>query len=307
MSVVEEMNSVETISFRGLVVLYICYTTHVILDPQNRFTRRQVAAQGSGRRIFFVFLGVVSVIGWSYVFFVSDAFMLKDVEVRGVKTLDPVEVKREVYDVIDSRPHPFWQPARHTWFLRAEELEPLLKERLFAERVTVDNPSKNILRLLVEERSRRSILRTSSQWLWIDMQGVILDALSPKESQDADNRLLGKPATVTADAPIVYINREKPFHVGESIQIGDMRAWLDVALEMKKQGIAYREIEPPTEASSTQLVLKTAEGYDVWFDTSSDTLKTQIEAYRAFQKQKPKDVQVHEYVDVRIPGRVYVK
>lgn len=278
------------------------------VEPQNRFTRRQTATQGSsGRVVFFLFLGLVAVIGWSYVFFVSDAFMVKDIEVRGVKTLDPMEVKREVYATIDGRARPFWQPARQMWFLRAGELEPILKDQLFAEQVSVDKSSGNVLRLLVKERARRYILRTPSQWLWIDLQGVVLQELTPQESKDADQRLLGKPATVTADAPIISIDRQTPLHVGEGIQVHDIRSWLDIALEVQKQGIAYREIEPPVEASSTRLILKTAEGYDVWFDTSSDTLKTQIEAYRAFQKQKPKDVHVQEYVDVRIPGRVYVK
>lgn len=285
---------------------HLCYTTGVVLEPQNRFTRRQVALQGSSRVVFFVFLGVVAVIGWSYVFFVSDAFMLRDVEIRGVKSLDPLAVKREVYDVVDHRARPFWQPARHMWFLKAGDVEPVLKERLFAEELSVDNVSGNILRLIIKERARRYILHTPTQWLWIDLQGVVLQELTLKELKDAENRLLGKPALITSDAPIIHLDQSR-LQIGETIQRQDIRAWLDIALDMQMQGIGYREIEPPADTSSTQLTLKTAEGYAVWFDTSSDTLKKQIEAYKAFAKQKPKDVQVHEYVDVRIPGRVYVK
>lgn len=279
-------------------------------EPQNRFTRREKATQSSaGRVIFFVFLGCLASVGWTYLFFVSDAFMLRDIEVRGLVSLDPLDVKREVYRSMDEHPHPFWQPSRHLLFLHTTDLEKNLKENLFAERVTVDKSSNNVLRLLVEERARRFILKTPTQFFWIDIQGTVLHELSTEERKNAETRATAILGPATYDAPIIFLDQQTTIQSGERIHADEktIRGWLDVALEAQKQGIQHRQIQPEAGTSSTRILVKTFQGYDIWFDTSTDTLKTQIEAYTAFIKQRPKDLRIEEYVDVRIPGRVYVK
>lgn len=260
------------------------------------------------RLVFFLFLGVVAAIGWLYVFFISDAFQVKAIEIAAGKGMDPLRVKREVYEAIDVRTRPFWQPARHSLFLNVEELESVLTERLSAERVTIEKPSINILRLMVEERVKRFILHTPTRYVWLDKMGVVLSELTNQEQKDAEARLSLKRMSNLTDPPIIaYDDRLVPVVIGQVVQVPQATVWLAISLQLQKQGIGYREVEPPQDASTTKLVVKTAQGYDAWFDTSQDTLETQIEAFKAFQQQKPKDVQVKEYVDVRVPNRIYVK
>lgn len=278
----------------------------MVLEPQNRFTRREGIERGSVRAAFFVFLGVVAVIGWSYIFFVSEAFMIKDIEVRGVKSLDAVDVKREVYDIVDKRPKPFWQPARHIVFIKQEELAPLIAERLFAEHVTIDKQDSHILRLMIQERARKFILHTPHQSLWVDLQGTVLQELTLVEAKHLSERRAGKRLADPNDAPIIFLDGVSVLKPAEVVPDGRIQTWLDITREVQKQGIRYREIQPESSPSSTRLTLKTLQGYNLWLDTS-ETLERQIEAYKAFEKQKPKDVVIHEYVDVRIPNRIYVK
>ncbi len=235
--------------------------------------------------------------------------MIKDIEVRGVKTLNPLSVKREVFDVIDKRPHAFWHPARHGWFLETQELQAELASHFFTDHVTVDKVSSNILRLSMTERSPSFVLSTPSHFYWMDTQGVILNELDSKDSHNVQLRLMGQGSVKPTDPPIMSIPNIDSLRVGQRIQEqGEyIHTWLDIALQVQKQGISYRQIQAPLNASSTKLTVQTMQGYEIWFDTYSDTLQMQIEAYKTFEKQKPKDLRIESYVDVRVPDRVYVK
>lgn len=286
----------------------ICYTADMLLEPQNRFTRRATRERGSVRFAFFVFFAFVAVIGWLYVFFISEAFQVKDIEVIGVKGIDPVHAKREVYEAMDARPRSFWEPARHSLLMDLGHLEPAVTDRLGVERVALTKVSTNILRLSIEERVRRFILHTPTQYLWMDFRGRALAELTAQEQKDVEARLAAKRLTNVQDVPVLsYPTVIQPLQPNEGIPDPEIARWLAIGLQFQKQGISYREIQPPRTPSSTRLVVITAQGYEAWFDTSQDTLETQIEAFKAFQQQKPKDLQVKEYVDARIPQRIYVK
>jgi hypothetical protein len=280
----------------------------MLLEPQNRFTRRATRERGSVRFGFFVFFAFVAVIGWLYVFFISDAFQVKNVEVVGTKGIDPVYAKREVYEVMDARPRSFWEPARHSLLMDLDHLEPVITDRLGVERVALTKVSTNILRLSIEERVRRFILRTPTQYLWMDFRGRVLAELNSQEQKDVEARLMAKRLTTAQDVPILtYPELTRALEPNEGIPDPKTSRWLAMGLQLQKQGIGYRELQPPGTPSSTRLVVITAQGYEAWFDTSQDTLETQIEAFKAFQQQKPKDLQIKEYVDARIPQRIYVK
>jgi hypothetical protein len=51
------------------------------------------------------------------------------------------------------------------------------------------------------------------------------------------------------------------------------------------------------------LVYLTGGGPDDWKQISD----YHIEMYRKYMESKPKEMQVREYIDVRVPGKVYVK
>jgi hypothetical protein len=279
----------------------------MLLEPQNRFTRRETTQdRGAMRLAFFIFLGIVSVIGWLYLFFISDLFQVKGIEVAG-KGIDPVEVKREVYEVLDGRPRPFWQPARHSFFLQPEQIESLLTERLSAEHVTVDKRGFNILRLMIQARVRRFVLHTSTQDFWMDGRGFILSEPTLQEQKEIFDRLARKRPSAFTDPPIFSYPRLQVSSSTAGVIDPQIGRWLAAAFQLQKQGLSYLEIQPPQDASSTKLVVKTAQGYEAWFDGYTDTLEMQIEAFKAFQQQKPKNLQIKEYVDVRIPNKVYVK
>lgn len=262
--------------------------------------------QSGGTRPIFFFLVLVALFGWAYVFFMSDLFLVSDIEVRGLKSVDAYDVKREAFAIMDQQNSRWSWLNRHALFLNREAIEEGLKETLFAELVAVENVHFNVLRLLIEERSNRFIFHSHQQYLWVDLQGVATAELSVDERKQAQARILGQRSVRSDDAPIIHRDLDELIAAGYRVSDQtEVRSWLEFTNRIYKQGFLYREYEPPT-ASSTSATLISREGYPVFVDLSKD-LNYQLNAYNAFKQDKPKELQVKEYVDVRIPGRIYVK
>lgn len=268
----------------------------------NRAAR---AERWNRRTAVFGMLAATGVIGWAYVLLMSPLFMVNDVQVEGIKTLDPMEVTKEALRTLDSREGgPIWL-KRHIWFIDTEKLQNELKERIFAANVIVDKSWPNVLRLSVEERSKRMIFHSRQQYFWVDLQGFATAELSSDEKHDAQSRLLGQRAADLNDAPIIKHNFDDPVAVGAGVTDSfGAREWLDLAEQLNKAGMPYREVEPP-DASSTRFNVLANDGYNVVMDITTP-IDLQVKTYNAFKSSKP-NLKGVEYVDVRVPGRVTLK
>ena len=283
------------------------HTYHALMQEER--SKHGIAYRGEGkaspRAKVFAFFIVFACIGWLYVVFVSDAFVVRDISAGGLSNLTQLDVSREVFRSLDKRT--VWRPwgPRHSWFIDKEMLTHDLEERLFAERVSVDNIQNNVLRLSIRERSKRVILHTGNGFLWADRSGVVTDELTPLELQDVRARLSRKRSSQLQDPEIFVLPAASEFAAGYIVaSTNTMRMWIGLSDAFKSSGLNFIELEPPS-VSSTRVTVKTAEGHRVFLDTQIP-LKSQIDTYNAFLKMKPRP-QVSEYVDVRVPGRIYYK
>lgn len=283
------------------------HTYHALMQEER--AKHGITFRGEGgpspRAKVFVFLGVFACVGWLYVIFVSDAFVVRDIDARGISNLSPIDVSREVFRSLDKRMA--WRPwsPRHAWFIDTANLEHDLADRLFAETVSVDNVHNNVLRLSIRERSKRVILHIGTGFLWADRAGVVTDELTPLELQDVRARLSGKRSSQIQDPEIFVLPATQEIATGYiAASTSTMRTWIGLSDAFKSSGLNFIELEPPS-TSSTRVTIKTAEGYVVFIDTQIP-LKSQIETYNAFLKMKPRP-HVLDYVDVRVPGRIYYK
>jgi len=80
---------------------------------------------------------------------------------------------------------------------------------------------------------------------------------------------------------------------------------LDIANRLREAGIWFKALDIGLEPQSLLQVLIKENKY-VLVDTD-DLLDAQIETLRQFLATKPKMDQIHEYIDVRVPGRIYYK
>lgn len=269
------------------------------------------AQRASKRRIVFLILSAFAVFGWFYVVFLSELFMIAEVQADGLKTLDQVDIVREVYAALDERGEGsgfrLWG-NRNLLFIDAEQLKESLKDRLFIAEVVVDKIGRNILRLKIEERSKRLILHSHQQYAWVDLQGVVTDELSSEERKQVQARLFGQRVTQSDEPPIVKRNLDEQVSSGFSVFKGDeAKDWIKISDQMLTAGLAYREFEPPDDVS-TKIRILAPEGFNVIMDTLVP-LESQIKTYLAFVKTKPKDIEPSkvQYIDVTVPGRVYIQ
>ncbi len=263
-------------------------------------------AKSTKRRAVFTILGLGAIFGWTYLVFISDVFSVSAVEVRGVKELDAVDITKEVFDLLDAREGFRPWPPRHAWFIRHEDLEEKLKTRLFVLNATVEKSYDNVLRLSIEERVKRVVFHSHQQYFWLDLQGVATQELTADEKRDVQARLLGHRPVRLDEPPVIKRN------LGELVSAGfvltdqnQAREWIGLSEKLGTAGLTYRELEPPTASSSLFKVLS-VEGFTVLMDVTA-SIDSQVHTYQAFIKNKPKDLGQPEYIDVRVPGRVYLK
>lgn len=269
----------------------------------NRDLRK---ARSSKRRAVFVIMGAAAVFGWTYLVFISDVFSVNAVEVRGAKDLDPLDITREIFAVLDEREGFRPWPERHSWFINRKHLEEKLKQRLFVLNASVDNSYGNVLRLSIEERVKRVVFHSRQQYFWLDLQGVVTEALTDEEKRDVQARLLGHRPVRSDEPPVIKRNLDEPVAAGYVLtEPNETRGWIELSEKLASTGFSYREFEPPTASSSLFKVLS-VEGYTVLMDVTAPIV-SQVHTYQAFIKNKPKDLGEPEYIDVRVPGRVYLK
>lgn len=258
------------------------------------------------RRAVFTILGLCAVFGWIYLVFISDVFSINIVQVRGVKNLDPVDITREVFSLLDAREQFRPWPPRHAWFIERAALEEKLKKRLFVLNVTVDKSYGNVLRLSIEERVKRVVFHSHQQYFWVDLQGVATAGLSSDEKRDIQARLLGQRQIRSDEPPIIKRDLDESVEQGFSLGTeNEAHEWIALSEKLGTAGLAYREMEPPAASSSLFKVLS-IEGYTLLMDITAP-IESQVHTYQAFIKNKPKDIGQPEYIDVRVPGRVYLK
>lgn len=275
----------------------------VLTGDVNRGLRR---AKNSRRSVVFFLLGCGALLGWLYLIFASDAFAISSVEVRGLKNMDPVEVTKTVYDVLDERGGGLPWPARHAWFVDRTRLARELSTRLFATNVIVDKSYSSILRLSIEERSKRVVFHSHKQYFWLDTQGVATDELTTDERLNIQSRLLGTRPIHLDEPPVVKRDLDQDVSKGTNIaSLQEAREWIKLAEDVKALNLVYREIEPP-QATSTLFKVLSSEGHVVLMDITAP-LDLQVRTYQEFVRSASKDMGKPQYIDVRVPGRVYLK
>lgn len=269
----------------------------------NTFLRSRSVSR---RDTVFGFLAVMSVIGWAYIGLASDAVQINEVKAQGLTQLDELDVTHEVFTLLDGQSQWTLLSKRHAGNIDKAWLEKALQERIFAASVKIDRITPKTIHLTIQERSKRLILHSRQWYYWLDLQGVVTAELTDAEKRDAQARLLGQKKAELADAPIIKQNTAEPLAEGYVFGNDQMiKEWIQWNDRLRLAGLEFRELEPP-QTSSTKLAVLSAYGEEVFFDITSP-LETQVKTYTTFKKTDEGKAKTYEYVDARVPGRVYTR
>ncbi len=263
--------------------------------------------------------------------FVSHYWSVQSIEVSGLKDLGRGEVESTVYDILDHGSKRPWD-QRNLFFINANSLAAALTDKLFAENVTVEKSYPNVLRLIITERQRRVVYGVNDRLLDIDPHGFVTgdeptstagyfyDLASSKTFADKNHATFVRQSTfidttVTSTASSTDImmeilsdatsTSENATATKQFVDSDVVIRWLQASKTLLASNLRYRLFEVTNPTSDTLKVV-TEQGYRIIFDLKQD-LGVQMDSYIKFLKSKPKDLNITDYIDVRIPGKIFAK
>ncbi len=252
-----------------------------------------------------VLIGAFAIFGWWWLLFLSGFFDASNIEIAGLQSLERGEVVGEMDKIFNEAKWKPWRP-KNLFMLDVDTLQRSLKERLFIEDVTVDKSYPNILRLLIREKQRSVVLKTNDLYVNVDASGVVTGVTDGDVLNVAREIVAARVLSSESTPPVILMPTAEPptpgFQVAKPEQV---RRWLDIMRSVVLRGIKIRfmKLESP-EANLARIVSE--KGYDVYFDLN-DPLEPQIATYEAYMNTKPDESKIMERVDVRVPGKIYVK
>jgi hypothetical protein len=257
------------------------------------------------RRTVTIFFAIIAILGWIYFFLFSDTFIVNGIEISGIQRLRRGEVEKVVYTILDQQR--IWPiRSRNIFSIPRSDLENLLKDQLYAEKVAVDKKYPNILRLKVQERQSSVIVIINGTSFEVDHRGDVTRILSEGEARSLQASS-NSPNRGPSQIPVLSILNATTTPTGGDVFVTEnqMQRWLNLFEGLQKRGFGYRgaSIESP---ESTKVVLDLFEPYRAYFDLLTP-LNAQVDSYYAFIKEKKSDMVIYDYIDARIPGRIYYK
>lgn len=271
--------------------------------PEGTFVEDRLRTKRVQRRTAIMLLSGTALLGWLYIFFFSTIFTVQKIEIEGIKTLERGGVEKSTQEAMDKmRVWPF--RFRNIFFINEKQLSSELKDTLFTQSVIVDKIYPNILRLKIQERQSSLVLMKGTSFWQIDRNGVITRAIeNDTERAQLNDRLVHPTKDPSSVLPILEISQDVDPIVGNTY-VTDFRVslWLDTFKSLQDEGFGYRHALVEY-ATSTKLILNMFEPYSVYLDLM-EPIEPQIESYYEFKRAK-KDVEIKEYIDARIPGRIY--
>lgn len=238
-------------------------------------------------------------------FLYSGYFDIQKVEIEPLSVLRVEAVEGEI-EAYFNGPKQWPWGNKNLFSLNEEGLKKHLMQKFFVDNLFVDKSYPNILRLKIIERQRSVVLITKNNMYVVDDYGVVTD-FADATTTSITRQFLISPSPINTPKEIYVITSvTTTYDKNQVFTDSDMvRKWLISANKLKEAGIWFKALDigsRPSEAIS--IILK--ENKSVLFEMD-DTLDAQIETLRQFLASKPKLDKVYEYIDVRVPGKIYYK
>ena len=269
------------------------------------FRSNRLQDRRSSYSVVIVIIAAFAVTGWFWFLFRSGFLDIQTIDTGQLQSLDRGEVVAETERALSEGA---WRPwnDKNLLMLNTDALATTLKDRLFAESVTVEKSYPNILRLKIGERQRSVVVASNDQYVLVDGSGIVTAMAEGDTLRASQDRVAAKAFADQIHLPVVVMNTADPLAPGFQVaKPEEVRRWLDATRYLVLGGLQYRfmKVESP-QAALARFVSK--KGYDIYFDLTQP-LEPQLLTYTAYMKTKPDESKIVEYMDVRVPGKIFVK
>jgi hypothetical protein len=269
------------------------------------FRTRRREDQRTGYGVTIMIVAGFAVTGWLWFLFMSGFLDISSIETGELQTLNRGEVMTEVDRILEERS---WKPwhKKNLLMLDTEMLATSLKDRLFVDQVAVEKSYPNILRLKIKERQRSVVVVSFEQYALVDSTGIVTGDATEDILRASMDRVAARAFADELHLPVVVMKTADPLSQGFQVAKPEqIRRWLDTTRYLVLGGVRFRfmKVESP-ESALTRFVSE--RGYDIYIDLTQP-LEPQLMTYQAYMKTKPDETKIAEYLDVRVPGKVFVR
>ncbi len=269
------------------------------------YSRERPAPKRWSRRIVRILLGgsILFLIFW--IVFYSELFTIQRFEVGDLKTLDKTVVQQRIEEYLQKEES--W-PGKKENLLKVDtkKMEQFLMEQFFVDNIEIQKQYPNILRLIISERQRSVIGVSLTQSFIVDDYGYVLETFDAEHTSSVQALL--NQIRVYEDVKDTYVWLATSTHFERSDLFANqqiVRGWLNAVRGLRGAGIWFKAIRiDPDIPGLTNVMIQ--EDIEVILDVE-EALEGQIDTLRLYLQTKPDLRKVQEYIDVRIPGRIYFK
>jgi hypothetical protein len=261
--------------------------------------------RGQPAWIAYILVFVFLILSALWFLFFSGYFSVGEFEINDLNVLERDVVIGEVGRFLDEG-DVIIKDKRNIFFVDEKSVADHLMNTFFIDSATVDKVYPNILRLKIKERQRSVILVTKNNIYIVDDYGVITD-YADQETVAITRQFLSSSVPVDSLKEIFIVTPTSTnYQIGtQYTESKNVRSWLELAEKLRNAGIWFKAIQKDqVELGILRIILK--ENKEVIIDEDIP-LDAQIDTLRQFLQTKPVWDDIHEYVDVRIPGRIYYK
>lgn len=276
---------------------------------QGTYVRARDGLERQSRMIASILVGSFFLLALVWFIFVSRYWSISKIEIEGLKELGRGEVESVVFEVLDNSA---WKPwdRRSIFFLDEKRIAENIRQKLLAENVVVEKSYPNILRLILTERQRRVVYVIGDQFFDLDTQGHVT-GIDQDQGGHINDRLRGK-AFADASHPVIVVQSIVDEFATSTVtstqglvDADSIRRWIEVNQALIASGLRFKVLRV-MQSTARSFNLAVDKGYDVLMDFQTP-VEPQIETYKRFIQTKPKNIVITEYVDVRVPGKIYLK
>ena len=251
----------------------------------------------------FWLLALILLIFVIWLIFFSPFFRIKEMSIIGNESTSSEKIKNEVNQIIGKRVF-FILPKDNIIFVSPTEIEKVLEqENPSFQEIEAEKKFPNILKIEISERRSAIIWCRQENCFFVDKNGVAY-----AEVFSAELMFFGGKENLEK---MLVIQEEKAEKIKISQKVADQN-FIEFILEISKnlkqiENLEIISLRTP-ESASSEIWITTIEGWQAVFNTSEPAKKQAGNLAKFLSEKIDKEERSNlEYIDLRIPGKIYYK
>ncbi len=243
---------------------------------------------------FFVLLALLLMFGLVYLLFYSPVFAITTVAVQTNGIINTEFVKMNLVDWQLHQRRAAIYPQSNIFLFSKSWLKENIEKKYRIEDLSIKKKLPNAIIITIKEQPPALLWKTGELYYSVDVNGIVV------RQEQTEN--------VASDATIVQQEGSGEVAVGKRILSEDTISFiLTLRDDLKNKTTVHALMNTLLAGGSSELHIKSDEGFTIYFDRR-ESLQAQMETLiQALNTTLADQRSKLQYIDVRIPGKVFYK